>query len=349
MKIGIVTFTSGNNYGQRLQNYAMQEVCKNYGDEVLTIKHKERRKSIKGTIKKCFHIFNVKSFLWDVKRNKAFQNFDKEYVQYYDKKLNIKNDNQDINNDFDYFVAGSDQVWSPNSPDVDKNYFLDFASNEKKVSYAPSIASETIPENKLNEYVNYWKTFSCISIRENNFQDIIARLTGKDVYVHIDPTMLLDRTDWHKMTRKPKDLTDDNYAVFYFLGAESENVAKVKEFCKEQNLKIIDLFDKEQLSGIGPQEFLYLIENAQLMVTDSFHGCVFSILFHTPFVVMERKSSRYSMNSRFDTLLTTFHLENRMISKIDFNNVFEMDFDKTENVLSKKREESKEYLDRCFK
>ena len=70
----------------------MQEVCKNYGDEVLTIKHKERRKSIKGTIKKCFHIFNVKSFLWDVKRNKAFQNFDKEYVQYYDKKLNIKND-----------------------------------------------------------------------------------------------------------------------------------------------------------------------------------------------------------------------------------------------------------------
>ena len=129
-------------------------------------------------------------------------------------------------------------------------------------------------------------------------------------------------------------------------------VKKIEDFAKEKNLKVINLLDKKNkfIYSVDPSEFVYLIDNCELMCTDSFHGCVFSIILNTPFVVFERKSKGKSMNSRIDTLLKLFSMQDRLANNITSNSkAFEMNFDNVESVLEKERKRAKEFLKNAIK
>ena len=142
MKIGILTFTTGDNIGQRLQNYALQETLKKYADEVWTIKQTSPYSllsNLKIFIKMCFlGVKYPRNFVKVIKRNKLFSEFNNRYIRFYKRKINFYGNNEWISKKIDAFVVGSDQIWNPNSPDVGKNFFLEFANPRQRFTYAPS-------------------------------------------------------------------------------------------------------------------------------------------------------------------------------------------------------------------
>ena len=198
----------------------------------------------------------------------------------------------------------------------------------------------------------YWKAkFKAISVREKVGENIIKKLTNRtDVEVLIDPTMLLNPEEWDIVAKRPKQidlLKNKKYILNYFLGELSENRKKeIERVAKENNCDIINILDKKSpFYQTGPSEFLYLEKNAFLICTDSFHSSVFAILYNNPFIVFSREGNGCEMNSRIETLLNKFKLENRMFNdnKIDIENL-QLDYNNSYKILEKERIKSKKYL-----
>ena len=154
-----------------------------------------------------------------------------------------------------------------------------------------------------------------ISVREDRGKEIVEELTGRtDVEVLIDPTMLLTAEEWDRVSKKPEHIRmPKKYILNYFLGELSENKKnEIERIAKENNCEVINILDeKDPFFTSGPSEFLYLEKNAFLICTDSFHSCVFAIIYNRPFIVFKRDDNTVSMNSRLETLLSKFNLQER--------------------------------------
>ncbi len=319
-KVAIVTIYDNNNYGNRLQNYATQEVIKKLDMDVTTLKNsyllnKEcgNKQYIVQYIKFC--IRNVQSYMQNFSRRLKFDKFNKniKLSKKYVTKYNINK----LNNKFDYFICGSDQVWNPEFRRMTNFELLEFADSQKRIAFSASFGSSRIDEKYLKKAKKELEKFKCISVRENAGKEIVNKLTGREnIEVLVDPTMLLKKEEWGKIERKPKELANgEKYILNYFLGEIPEEKKKaIEDFAKEKNYKIINILDKKsQFYKTGPSEFLFLVHNAQFVFTDSFHACVFSILYNKPFYVMERVAKGMkSMNSRIDTLLNKMGLQDRV-------------------------------------
>lgn len=346
MKTGIVTFTYGDNYGQRLQNLAVQELLMEYSDEVYTIHQAPPQFHLKPYVRKLkkdisFGLINFS------RRHKSFEEFDKNYIHYFDHNISERNSQAFPQYEFDYFVAGSDQIWSPYSPDVNSTMFLTFADKAKRIALSPSIAAETIPEEQKEKYKNYFEGFSCLSVREDKGAEIIKELTGIDADVLIDPTLMHNAIFWDKYVKAPKSMINDKYALCYFLGTP-QKAEKIDEICSMNKLKRIDVLTEKRYKILGPQEFLYLIKNAAVVITDSYHGCIFSCIFHVPFIMCEREGTNLNMNSRFATLFNKLGIINRRLQEVETENALYVDFSTIEIRLSLERERMKRYLGRAF-
>lgn len=343
MKIGIVTITNGGlNYGNRLQNYALQKTLQKHNMKVETINNQFVSKKIKYKIKEI--LLKIYRNVNSDKREKGvlFKKFNNDYV-ILTKKLYSYNQIEKFTkkNQYDFLISGSDQVWNSNFSFNSEIEYLTFIPKEKRLTYAASFGVSELTDNEgakikplLAELVN-------ISVREDAGKQICENLTTRqDVTVNLDPTMLLNQNEWEKVECKPAFSTEKPYIFKYFLGNDSID-SVLEKFAKENEIIIIDV--KELGKFIGPAEFLYLINHAALVLTDSFHGNVFSIIFNTPFFVFERKDQNKSMNSRIETLLTKFHLEDRLITpeKLNING---MSFDKTNAILKDERKKSADYL-----
>ena len=349
MKIGIVTFTYGENYGQRLQNYAMQEVLKQYAEYVVTIK---QRRPIKNIIHEILfylkNIFKPKRIIQKIHRKQAFNRFDRENIQFYRMKLGKKRCLQSINKSFDWFVCGSDQIWSPYSADVNDMMFLRFADFEKRICYAPSIAANYIPKEKEENYIKYFKGFQYLSLREDNLVDYVKEISGVETTVVLDPTLLVSANEWYKLAKKPDcDCIEKKYVLFYFLG-KGKKTKELRLRLEREGYQVIDIMHDDAVYTISPSEFLYLIYHASLVVTDSYHGTLFSIQFQVPFVICSREGESIDMSSRFDTLDKKFHLKQRYIDNIDNDSLFEMDFKEINRKIFDERIHSIKYLDKCL-
>jgi len=187
-----------------------------------------------------------------------------------------------------------------------------------------------------------------ISVREVAGKEIVEKLTDrKDVKVLIDPTMMLKAEEWTKIMKKPENLKTDKYIIKNFLGEipeEYEN--ELARIAEENECEIIDISnDESEFYDIGPSEFIYLEKNAFLVATDSFHACVFSILFNTPFLVFKRVDSNLeSMYSRIETLLSTFNLEDRIFKGKIKNEILSSNYEEAYKILSEKRLEAMAFL-----
>ena len=343
-KIGIITLNGNNNFGNKLQNYALKHVLENYDYNVDTIWFKEEHNIKKNFIKKLL-IFKKK-----YKREMIFENFTKKY-------LNRKIFNNKIDN-FSNFIVGSDQVWNYKFSGVNQNfgrYFLDFSPKEKNIAYAASIGLSEIEGKYQDIFKEGLNNITHISVREESAKQIIKELTNKKIEVLIDPTMLLTAHEWDIIAKKPTQLDklkNKRYILNYFLGELSEKKQKeIERIANENNCEIINILDKEDSFYIsGPSEFLYLEKNAFLICTDSFHSSVFAILFDRPFIVFDREHNGVkSMGSRIDTLLTKFKLENRRfngekITKEDLNH----DYAKAYEILEEERKKSVKFLKKAL-
>lgn len=355
-KIGLMTWFTHNNYGSVLQAYALGETIKNENFIIEYINY-EPKPIAKNIFERSLNK-NIDSLYERIMKNKVTKSKKKIDVKYaeFRKKLNASSlcngftDLKSISNQYDSIVCGSDQIWSPNA--YDENYFLVFADNIKKIAYAPSFGVTDIYDinlkNKIRSMVN---SFDFVSVREEDGKNI---LNNKDIIKTLDPTLLLNSQEWIKKL----NLTNNNfhkYILCYFLGNNKKYYNYAKKIAKEKKLELLIIptnsfsINKrgKVLYDCGPKEFVEYIYNASLILTDSYHGMLFSINFNKNFVIFERfNNNRESQNSRIYSTLNEFSLFARLYSNIKNNNaeVFETNYTNVNKILNEKRRISIDFL-----
>lgn len=368
-KIGIVTITEGNNYGNRLQNWALQSVIESYGYTAETLFHYTYNPrwylaQIKDIIKQLFHFFRREPHnLFYYKRAYKFRLFNKKNIR--KSKLKIIDGKIGIGDlgKYNYFITGSDQVWNteleiiPNNLEV---YCLQFINCDKRISYAASFGTAQINHDYEDKFKRYLGSFKALSVRETTGAAIINNLISKNVPVVLDPTLLIKKKEWEIFAKKPKFNLNKEFIVTYFLekGNNVINLHKKLE-SKTPQYKIINIQGEfitskdikfSNIYCIDPSEFVWLVAHAKYVFTDSFHATVFSIIFNRPFMVYDRLySGKNNMESRIDTLLNKFSLSNH---KAEWKNdiIYPCEFDELniQRILNHEQKESKRFLEKAL-
>lgn len=250
-KVAILTINDDYNYGNRLQNYALQEFLKMNNIIPETINNQENlynRNYIRRL--KRFAGIVYKKFISKNNLHKRYINFLKfnRRIKYSNYLIDTKHIPKNINKKYDYFITGSDQVWNPNFDRLSNVDLLEFAENNKKISFSASFAVSELPKEYEEKAKKELKTFKAISVRENTAKEIVQKLTNRnDIEVLLDPTMLLDIEKWDMVIKKPKQLETDKYILNYFLGDLSEKRKKeIERIAKENNCEVINILDKKR-------------------------------------------------------------------------------------------------------
>lgn len=354
-RIGIITiYDVIPNYGNKLQNYAAKAVLERFNYSVDTI-ITEPQKQISGIRLKLLlnslSMYKLRGRIAQLtwKKEVVFNNFNKRYLNPCNTATNGMVDSQQ----YDFFSLGSDQVWNPEwystYPYKKDLFLLTFAKPEQMICMAPSFGVEELPTEWRAWFQEQLQRFPKIAVREEAGVHIVKELTGKNAEVIIDPTMMLSKNEWLQIAKKPKGLQSDNNILTYFIGGRSNSVDnQINKIAKENGLEVYNLLDfaQPEIFVSGPSEFVYLIANADLVMTDSFHACVFSILFEKPFMVFNRKGTNGSMNSRIDTLLKKFDLERKAEWAGLDNDLFEAEYSETYSLLELERKKALDFL-RC--
>lgn len=346
MKIGIMTYWwSDENYGQVLQAYALQKYLREVGHNPYLIRYfpplDYRFSWVRRNLKflKLFIPSSRKEYLESCrlkKENKRrnIENFKKIYLKetkkrYSYRKLMKRPPCADV------YITGSDQVWNTYSSGKkltsdQKKFFhafmLDFgASQTKKISYAASWGRESISEEEAAECKPLLEKFSYISVREKAGVSICNRL-GIQAEVVVDPTLLFGPDDYRKLYSNAVNKQENSkYVLIYFRGASNFDINKIYEWACAKKLKVQFvpyngyMSDKYELIYPSVEEWLYLIDNAEYVITDSFHCCLFSALFGKKYGVIKASDNFKATNSRFDSLFDLMKSPSRFISNEDYS------------------------------
>ncbi len=374
-RIGIHTITDYVNYGNRLQNYATQEILRQLGFEVESIVNhptppleagweftKKRLNNafkqspvvlIKKIIKK-FADKRIQLVFNSCQRDKAasFKEFTNKYIKESDFVLTLDNIPADINERYDYCVVGSDQIWNPNIRYGSPLDFLSYVSAEKRIALAPSFGVSHIPEKYHKMYTAYLDEMAHLSVREEKGAEIIKKLCGRHAEVLVDPTLILKTNDWKRIATKAKNKPVRPYMVTYFIGeVSSTRLKKLKQIASDRKLDLVmlnSLHDTKRYAA-NPGEFIDYIRSAALVSTDSFHCIIFSIHFQRPFVVFDRDVKSAPMSSRIDTLLGKFHFEKRKMSYLEKTSRYlEIDFSHVPQIMESERAKTLNYLHKAL-
>lgn len=384
MKIGIVTLY-GDNFGNKLQNLAVQRVLESLGHtaETVTVQNDRKLPKPAGPLKLLAKL--TPRYLWHVRQSRRLNRYhtknDRDtlkiaraavqngtyarlekarsdaFAVFADRRLRLSpltvtagSGNEPELAAFDAFVCGSDQVWNPNYPSTCGAFFLTFAPPEKRIAFAPSFGVASLPEHLQPVYRRWLSEIPHLSVREEAGAALIRSLTGRDVPVLADPTLCVPRDVWEAVERKPAYPVPERYVLTYFLGNETRRYRRfIENYARQNGLAVINLLDWQEPEHYltAPDEFLWLIRNAAAVMTDSFHGTVFSLLYHTPFLVFDRKEvGGTAMSSRLDTLLNAVHLEHRRFGQAAPDEP--VDFAAVDAVIAAKQEEALAFLRRAL-
>lgn len=325
MKIGILTHPQYINYGGILQCFALSSYLREKGHEPIIIQRTTYKSSIIKRI--VLSIMKITGIYYLCKgrhsRDICIQPFVKKYI----KRTPIIDSQQKMckickKYNFKAVIVGSDQVWRKSfAINYQYNYFLDFVpQNIIKASYAASfgINEWDYNEEETKRISFLLKNFDYISVREKEGKELCKRYLNVNAQVIIDPTLLLDSNYYDKYTSSR--LIKDNYIFIYWLGEESE-IPSILFNHQNKNLKtkIITLRGSHILESV--EDWLSYIKYSDLVLTDSFHGCVFSLIFKKQFVVYCNQSGGYG---RIETLFESLDLKNKLINPetpIDYSKV----------------------------
>ena len=361
MRIGILTQPLHNNYGGLLQNFALQLTLRKMGHTVVTldVRHKSYKlnpidRMIRFFARSLKRIKGDKNVLFlDVVTQVNFYNVpQKSQKEFIDKYLVIESFSNPLDktfwesHDLDALVVGSDQVWRYRFSPCILNYFLDFAkgkSNLNRISYAASFGVDYWDGG--NEWVAPIKIllqqFDAISVREESGIEVCRTTFGNDAKLVLDPTLLLTAEDYKQILPECQNSSVKTCAV-YILDPTSDQIHRVNEICHEKGLTVryIGLPNRKGFPSI--ESWLSEIFSAEYVITDSFHGTVFSILAHKRFTTIVN-SSRGA--ARFETLLSMLDLKDRMVTDNGtLINDMQIDYEKVETILTEQRKLSYEFL-----
>ncbi|MDN0051662.1 polysaccharide pyruvyl transferase family protein [Bacteroides caecigallinarum] len=356
MKIGILTFHCAHNYGAVLQCYALQETLKDMGfdvevidyrpffiryDKYINIKNIRNRRGIINKIK-----YLLKGIIKIPKQVLRYNAFDK-FIR---KRLLLSEHNNDysfIPDKYDVYIIGSDQVWNNR---ITNGYHLPYFAhfnfvkgNRKYISYAASMETNKINDESIKDLL---LQFNHISVRETNLVDILQPYYPKKIYNVLDPTLIVNLNIWNKICVKPK--YSNKYVLVY--QAITENYTKhiANEIAKQLNVSVIEIYSyvdylnkKNSFQCATPEEFLGWFKFAECIITTSFHGTAFSIIFNKPFYTIELNSD---WNSRTYSLLNLLKLESRIIKNNQSPQFCKINYIEVNNKLNNLKDESKSFL-----
>ena len=370
MKNLIITWFHYENYGTNLQAYALQKFLNNGNKETQILNYiqdiEEKDIIKKRENKKIYDIIKNKknNFIRKkinkiyakelIKKSEKFKNFRDKNIQITEKysRKNLEK----LNKKYDNFIAGSDQIWNPKS---DYTAFLDFVNEDRnKIAYAPSFGVGYLTENRKEEIKKFINRFNYLSAREYDGKKIIEEITNRKAQIVLDPTLLLTKEEWLKICESKKQ-NNKKYILCYFLGDRNYYWKYVNKVKKETgySVKIIPIqpmsfLRKDKLEiDVGPKEFIELINDAEIVITDSYHGIIFSMIFEKNFSVLKRfkDKDKMSQNSRIYTLLKTMNLEKHLIEENSKDIIYIVDdYDNTRKILNKEKEKSIKYLTKAI-
>ena len=335
MKIGIITIHKSNvNYGASLQCYALWKYITDLGHhaEVIDLRRPVLRGyhfdcNLEGLKKK--YQFRVKPFirqlghflhgLSHINRLRRFHTFNNtiSYSQIYHNYTEL----QKKPPLYDIYLSGSDQIWNPHMPFDNKPYLLSFVhENKTKVSYASSFGVDNLPNEVKKEYSDLLSQYKYLSTRELSGKRIIDELLSKNIPTVLDPIFLLAKNEWF-LECDQNYHRNENFILVYSLHLNQELINLAILISKQTNLKIYvilscDTYYKNKdvvfLYDAGPRQWLNLIRNAKIFLTDSFHGTAFANLFKTPYLSYINNLSKN--NNRILTLLELLHQGSHIVS-----------------------------------
>ena len=364
MKIGILTIHAAYNYGSALQAVAscqaikeitgsVTEIIDYQPDSIMSMYSLDLRKNVGGIKEFIKFIFSIKS---RKQKKKAFDLFWKKENClskniYYD-----SNDLFNANDVYDSFVVGSDQVWNPDIVgDAFGDFCLEFVSDDKnRYAYASSFGVRNIGKEQLEKLNLSLKKFKAIAVREREAKNMLDLNIQKHARIVCDPVFLLTKDQWRN--RMIKMILPSNYILVYCVEVDKELQTIIKEMSRRLELPIVDVgyaTNPQNYMGmhndnVGPGEFLYAINNAEYVITNSFHGTAFSIIFRKQFLV----KAHSKRGVRMENILDICGLSDRMVREDDeldkvFSRLTKINPERNDN-LDSYIQNSKEYISSMF-
>lgn len=330
MKIGIITMHKVLNFGSALQAYALLHKIEELGYDCEIIDYlfpprRKKKRTMALFIKGLFSDF--RSLIMGFPQKKKSRRFREFYEAYY-KLSPIAYNAETISTDppdYDVYMTGSDQVWNPRHIREDSNFLLSFVPKGKpKISYASSFATSIIPEDKKNLYGRCLNDYQRISVREPSGVQLVKTLSGKDADVCCDPVFLLDEEQWNDIATKGQMIIDEKYilvyALYYMFDPYPELFRIIDYVQKTLGYKVYYLNGRKEdvfrpnskiLKAEGPVEFVQLIKNAEMVITSSFHGVAFSLIYDKPLMAIVRENDK--TDSRISSLLTNLDARSSIV------------------------------------
>lgn len=362
MKIKTITCHDVYNVGASLQAYALQKYLSSLGHDTEIIDYKpeylSRHYSLtainnpkyrKPVLRELYILAKLPKRIKAQKseKKKAFDDFRHKYLKLTKRRYRSNKELQMKCPEADIYLAGSDQIWNPLFPNGrDPAFFLDFVPNGKiKASYAASFAVAEIEDEERIRIGDYLRKFNIISVRENSAFGLLEEMHLKGTHV-CDPVFLISEENWRSIA--VPFLEQRPYIFIYDFDGNKEIHQMLKNFADKNDLAIVSAFPFKggrHLPGLGPLEFLGVIAKAKMVISNSFHATAFSIIFHVPFAVFNRKEA---INVRMTDLTRCFGCEKSQINEKEEIVFPELDW----NEIDKKRDDlimqSKQYLDQCI-
>lgn len=353
MKIGMFTFHRANNLGAVLQASALQKyIQNNFGDCEIVDYYPNNNipvtyKGIKKILRICKKIAIYPLTKKKREREYRFDEYRKKYYKMTEQHYYGDHCIEDELKDFDILISGSDQILNTTLTGNSRAYYLDFFEG-KKISYASSFGRTDITQNEIDLIKSELPHYSAVSVREKSAGEIIKRICGIDSELVMDPVFLLKKEEWE--SRCNMDIILPERFIFVYSMENSENLERVVQLIKEEkNIPVIvvrgggkagRIVGKEDAT-CGPAEFLRYIKNAEYVVTNSFHGTAFSLIFEKKFLCIAHSTR----NTRLINILQLINEEEKMISSnlsVYADKIIEGN--KYTNILERYINLSKDYL-----
>lgn len=366
MRIGILTLPLHTNYGGILQAYALQTVLERMGHDVKVI---NRNINYKLSLWKTPFVYSkriIKNILGYktpifyeqklIKEQPIIRQHTDRFIQQYISTLNIDNYTDLREKDFDAIVVGSDQVWRPKYFGKIEDAYLQFAKdwNIKRIAYAASFGTDEWEYTDRQTAIckTLIKKFDAVSVREDSGKELCYKKYGIIASQVLDPTMLLTKDDYCKLIKNSNTKESDGSLFYYFLDETSEKISFVERLAQEKHLKPFTVNSKiedwnlsiEKRLRPSPETWLRSFVDAEFIVTDSFHACVFSIIFNKQFRVISNENRGIS---RITSLLSMFKLKNRfLVQRNILNDYDDINFKFVNFILEDKRKVAYNYIER---
>lgn len=367
MKIGIITWFKGSNYGTHLQAIALQRYLRNTGGHDVqiinfevsagkSIVKRSFRRRVCSRPQKYITLYSYKKFKREIEQR------DQKFIKAIERNCRLtpevksREDYIKICNSFELLIFGSDQIWNPNW--YHRFYYADYPEiKTRKISYAPSIGVNVIPDVLKNKIKRSLSTFAAVSVREEQGAELLAPLSPVVPEVVVDPTFLLGAGEWSEISTEGIIPGEDGYVLSMFLTDNMNHWRAARRFAEKNKRRHVIVpymgFSYWQKGTVcadaGLEDLLGLIRRAGYVLTDSFHITVFSLIFGRQFYTFRRfREDRFtSQNSRVINLLKMAGIGNRLISygTREITALDDIDYDRVNEAVQKKIQKSKHFLE----